>query len=80
MWHLFATLCYSQSEDPQRCGIGSVLFFLQEGLEKQLSTSTLMVYMAAIAANHDTVGARSLGKHNLIVKFLRGVQRLNPPK
>lgn len=53
--------------------------FLQQGLERHLSASTLKVYVAAIAANHDTVDGRTLGKHDLILKFLRGARRLNPP-
>ncbi len=36
--------------------------------------------MAAIAAHHDAVDGRSLGKHDLIVRFLRGARRLNPPR
>lgn len=55
-----------------------MLFFLLQGLERHLSASTLKVYVAAIAAYHNTVDGRSLGKHNLKVRFLRGNQRLNP--
>ncbi len=36
--------------------------------------------MAAIAANHDTVGGRLVGKHDLVIRFLRGAWRLNPPR
>ncbi len=36
--------------------------------------------MAAIAANHDPVNGKSLGKHDLIIRFLRGARRLNPPQ
>ncbi len=57
-----------------------MLYFLQEGLERRLSPSTLKVYVAAIAAHHDAVDGRSLGKHDLVVRFLRGVRRLNPPR
>ncbi len=69
-WSLFATWCSSRREDPQRCTIGVVLSFLQERLERRLSPSTLKVYVAAIAAHHDAVDGRSLGKHDLIVRFL----------
>ncbi len=37
-------------------------------------------YVAAITAHHDAVDGRSLGKHDLIVRFLRGARRLNPPR
>ncbi len=57
-----------------------MLSLLQERLEHRLSPSTLKVYVAAITAHHDAVDGRSLGKHDLIVRFLRGARRLNPPK
>ncbi len=79
-WSLFANRCSSRREDPRRCTIGVVLSFLQERLERRLSPSTLKVYVAAIAAHHDAVDGRSLGKHDLIVRFLRGARRLNPPR
>ncbi len=76
-WSLFANWCSSRREDPRRCTIGVVLSFLQERLERRLSPSTLKVYVAAIAAHHNAVDGRSLGKHDLIVRFLRGARRLN---
>ncbi len=69
-WSLFANWCSSRREDPRRCTIGVVLSFLQERLERRLSPSTLKVY----------VDGRSLGKHDLIVSFLRGARRLNPSR
>ncbi|KAL0146715.1 hypothetical protein M9458_058055, partial [Cirrhinus mrigala] len=50
------------------------------GLDRHLSTSTLKVHVAAISANHDLVSGRSVGKYDLIIRFLRGAQRLNPPR
>ncbi len=41
-----------------------MLSFLQERLERRLSPSTLKVYVAAIAAHHNAVDGRSLGKHD----------------
>ncbi len=79
-WSLFATWCSSQREDPRICTIGVVLSFLQERLERRLSPSTLKVYVAAIAAHHDAVDGRSLGKHDLIVRFLKGARRMNPSR
>ncbi len=79
-WSLFATWCSSRREDPRRCTIGVVLSFLQERLERRLSPSTLKVYLAAIAAHHDAVDGRSLGKHDLIVRFLKGARRMNPSR
>ena len=79
-WNLFVTWCSSRREDPWKCPIGSVLSFLQEGLERRLSPSTLKVYVAAISAHHDPVEGKSLGRHDLIIRFLRGARRLNPPR
>ncbi len=62
------------------CTIGVVLSFLQERLERRLSPSTLKVYVAAIAAHHDAVDGRSLGEHDLIVRFLKGARRMNPSR
>ncbi len=79
-WSLFAKWCSSRREDPQRCTIGVVLSFLQKTLERRLSPSTLKVYVAAIATHHDAVDGRSLGKHDLIVRFLKGARRMNPSR
>ncbi len=74
-WNLFIEWCSSHREDPRRCPIRVVLSFLQQG-----SPSTLKVCVAAIAANHDPVEGKSLGKHDWVVRFLRGATRLNPPR
>ncbi len=79
-WNLFVEWFSSHREDPRRCPIRVVLSFLQQGLERRLSPSTLKVYMAAIAANHDPVEGKSLGKHDWVIRFLRGARRLNPPR
>ncbi len=79
-WNLFVEWCSSHREDPRRCSIRAVLSFLQQGLERRLSPSTLKVYVAAISAHHDPIEGRSVGKHDLVVRFLRGARRLNPPR
>ncbi len=79
-WNLFVEWCSSHREDPRRCPIRVVLSFLQQGLERRLSPSTLKVYVAAIAANHDPVEGKSVGKHDWVMRFLRGARRLNPPR
>ncbi len=79
-WKLFVDWCSPRREDPRRCPIAVVLSFLQDGLERRLSPSTLKVYVAAIAAHHDAVDGKSLGKHDLVIRFFRGARRLNPPR
>ncbi len=79
-WNLFVECCSSHQEDPRRCSIRAVLSFLQQGLERRLSPSTFKVYVAAISTHHDPVEGKSVGKRNLVVRFLRGTWRLNPPR
>ncbi len=79
-WNLFVEWCSSHQEDPRICSIRAVLSFLQQRLERRLSPSTLKVYVAAISTHHDPVEGKSVGKHNLVVRFLRGARRLNPPR
>ncbi|KAL0147675.1 hypothetical protein M9458_057010 [Cirrhinus mrigala] len=79
-WGLLVDWCSSRREHPQRCSIRVVLSFLQEKLERRLSPSTLKVYVSAIVAYHDAVDGLPLGRHHLIVRFLRGARRLNPPR
>ncbi|KAI2653489.1 ORF V: Enzymatic polyprotein [Labeo rohita] len=57
-WRIFVNWCSSHGKDPRSCGINSVLSFLQEGLDRHLSASTLKVHVAAISANHDLVGGQ----------------------
>ncbi len=71
-WNLFVDWCSPRREDPRRCPIAVVLSFLQDELERRLSPSTLKVYVAAIAAHHDAVDCKSVGKHDLVIRFLRG--------
>ncbi len=78
--NLFVDWCSSRQEDPRRCPIRVVLFFLQDGLERRLSPSTLKVYFAAIPEQHDAVDSKSVGKHDLVIRFLRGARKLNPPR
>ncbi len=70
----------SHREDPRRCPIRVVLSFLQDGLERRRSPSTLKVYVAAIAAHHDAVDGKFVGKHDLVIRFLRGARRLINPR
>ncbi len=64
------------------CDILLILSFLQELLKRvyfPCSPSTLKVYVAAIAASHTAINGQSVGRNNLVVRFLKGSRRLNPP-
>ncbi|KAK2866765.1 hypothetical protein Q7C36_002821, partial [Tachysurus vachellii] len=77
-WRLFRLWCDEHSQDPVHCPVGTVLEFLQSCFSRGLSPSTLKVYVAAVAANHEPVLGASLGRHLLVSRFLRGVRRLRP--
>ncbi len=47
---------------------------------KDCFPSTLKVYVAAIAASHAPIDGQSVGRNNLVVRFLKGSRRLNPPR
>ncbi len=78
--NLFVEWCSSHREDPGKCPIRVVLSFLQQWLERRLSPSILNAYVAAITANHDPVDGKLVGKHDWVIRFLRGARRLNPPR
>ncbi len=42
--------------------------------------STLKVYVAAISAFYAAIDGRSVGKHDLVIRFLRGARRLRPSR
>ncbi len=76
----FTRLAYALKWSPWRCPIRVMISIQQEGLEQRLSPSTLEVYVAAIVVHYDEVDSTSMGKHKLIIRFLRGAMRLNPPR
>ncbi|KAL0164048.1 hypothetical protein M9458_039801, partial [Cirrhinus mrigala] len=41
---------------------------------------TPLVYVAAITASHAPIAGQSVGRNNLVVRFLKGSRRLNPPR
>ena len=79
-WSVFNKWCAEKSLNSQSCGVPQVLNFLQELLDAGRSPSTLKVYVAAIAAFADSARCRTLGRNELITRFLRGARRLNPPR
>ncbi|KAL0168793.1 hypothetical protein M9458_037015, partial [Cirrhinus mrigala] len=78
-WPVFSAWCSTRSEDPVSCDISVILSFQQELLDKGRSRSTLKVYVAAITASHAPIAGQSVGRNNLVVQFLKGSRRLNPP-
>ncbi|CAM4558259.1 unnamed protein product [Leuciscus chuanchicus] len=79
-WSVFSGWCTARSISPIDCEVTEVLSFLQELLDKGRSPSTLKVYVAAITAFSGTTLGQSLGRNDLVIRFLRGARRLNPPR
>ncbi|XP_042572020.1 uncharacterized protein LOC122135816 [Cyprinus carpio] len=78
-WSVFSTWCSDHGESPTSCDVSVILSFLQELLEKGRSPSTLKVYVATIAASHALITGQSVGRNDLVVRFMRGARRLHPP-
>ncbi len=79
-WSVFAAWCSTRGTDPISCDISLILSFLQELLDKGRSPSTLKVYVTAIAATHAPIAGQLVGRNNIVVCFLKGSRRLNPPR
>ncbi|KAL0165753.1 hypothetical protein M9458_037597, partial [Cirrhinus mrigala] len=79
-WSVFSTWCSTRGKNPVSCDISVILSFLQELLDKGRSPSTLKVYVAAIAASHAPIAGQSIGRNNLVVRFLKGSRRMNPSR
>ncbi len=60
-WSVFSTWCQDRNLDPVTSDVSVVLSFLQEMLDKQRSSSTIKVYVAAIAPIAPIAG-RSVGR------------------
>ncbi len=62
-WSVFSNWCSARNQDAISCDVSHVLIFLQELLDKGCTSSTLKVYVAAIAANHSTKAGRTIGRN-----------------
>ncbi len=76
-WAVFSTWCQDHNLDPVTSDVSVVLSFLQEMLDKQHSSSTIKVCVAAIAAFHAHIDGRSVGQDSAVTRFLRGARRIN---
>ncbi|KAI2663140.1 ORF V: Enzymatic polyprotein [Labeo rohita] len=76
----FFHLVFHPWKNPVSCDISVILSFLQELLDKGRSPSTLKVYVAAIAASHAPIAGQSIGRNNLVIRFLKGSRRMNPSR
>ncbi|KAG1930741.1 hypothetical protein F2P79_022070 [Pimephales promelas] len=77
---LFSKWSVNRDLNPRRCGVPWLHGFLQLLLDKGRSPSTLKVYVAGIAAFTDLTHSQSIRRNKLVIRFLRGARRMNPPR
>ncbi len=78
-WKLFTSWCRARQQDPVNCSVGTVLEYLQARLSAGVSHSTVKVHVAALSAYHSPLDGNTVGKHPLVIRFLRGALRMRPP-
>ncbi len=61
-WYIFSAWCQDCDLEPVTSDVSVVLSFLQGMLDEQRSSSTIKVYVAAIAAFHTPIAGRSVGR------------------
>ncbi len=64
-WRVFESWCLANAVDPVNCPVGSVPEFLQHKFSAGAAATTLIVYVAAIAARRDSDDV-TLGRHRLV--------------
>ncbi len=69
-WSVLSAWFQDRELDPVTSDVLVVLSFLQEMLDKQRSSSTIKVYVAAIAAFHAPIAGRSVGRDSAVIQFL----------
>ncbi|XP_041432126.1 uncharacterized protein LOC121397925 isoform X1 [Xenopus laevis] len=75
VWRTFSSWAMSKLLDPLTPSVAVILEFLQEGLQKGLSLSTLKGQVSALSA----VLGKRWSKEPLIERFFQGVKRIRPP-
>ncbi len=61
-WYIFSAWCQDCDLEPVTSDVSVVLSFLQGMQDEQRSSSTIKVYVAAIAAFHTPIAGRSVGR------------------
>ena len=79
-WSKWSSWCAEKQEDPVSCDISCFLEFLSELFDNGLQYRTINVYRSAISASHLSVEGSSIGSHQLVSRFMRGIYELRPPQ
>ncbi len=78
-WNFFTSWCRAHQQDPVNCPVGTVLEYLQARFSAGVSHSTVKVHVAALSAYHSPLDGNTVGKHPLVIRFLRGALMTRPP-
>uniref|UniRef100_A0A803K510 ribonuclease H n=1 Tax=Xenopus tropicalis TaxID=8364 RepID=A0A803K510_XENTR len=76
IWDTFRSWAVERSLDPMNPSVGNILDFLQAGLDKGLSLSTLKGKISALSA----ILEKRWAKDPLIVRFFQAINRIRPPR
>lgn len=79
-WQKSVSWCAEAKKDPKSPSIPLILDFLQSGLNKGLSPSTLCRQVAALSAALTSQKGESVAQNSHVKRFLRGVVLLKPPQ
>ncbi len=77
-WNLFVEWCSSHHEDPGYVRSEPCFPFCNKGLGVGCPPPPLRFMLLLFLLTITPVEGKSVGKHNLVVRFLRGARRLNP--
>lgn len=79
LWRFLVNQEKSKLTPVQRISfLGLMLDLIPMTARLSLLPSTLKDYVAAVFAHHDAVAGSTVGRHNLIIHFLRGARQINP--
>lgn len=79
-WKVFHRWCICRRQDPLESSHEMILDFLQDSLRKKLRLATLRRQVAALDSVLSLDGRKTLARHLLIQRFLKGAEALSPPQ
>ena len=79
-WAKWSRWCDSRKSNPVSSPLKDILQFLTEQFDGGLSYSTMNSYRSAISSCHDLVDGLPAGQHPMILRLLKGMFYLKPPR
>lgn len=77
-WRLWLGWCGSRSVDPFQPSIVEVVEFLSCEFQKNKSYSAINSYRSTLSTTIPPIGGFPIGKHPIVVQFMKGVYNLKP--